>query len=544
MTKTLAAALAAVIATPAAAQVPPPAQALQRNPTANPDRINEEQRQRLQERAAPEVATPRTPEVEAPPAAATAATGQPAVRFTLTLVKFDPSSYLTRAELDALAQPLIGKEVTLDDLQKLVDAINALYVKRGLTTARAALPAQQIDRGIVEIRLVEGRIGATTTEGGSKGGRAQAQRHGALAPGSLAAPGALEQRLRRFNLNNDAQLRARLTPGAAYGTTDVALTVAEPARVSADLFTDNNGFASTGEAEVGAVVRGYRLLGGADRTSAVLVASRGVISANLALSAPLGDRFRVDASGSYGHTHVLFGSVAALDVTGSSYSFGGDVAALLVVTGTTTLTATASVQTSLSETDIAGVAVVRNRAVNSTLGISASYAVAGLSAQVQAQLTLAHVEERLSGTLVTPLLYQGSALLAAAIVPRVQARVHGDWQLTTRRNLPGILQYQFGGSRSARAFGPGVAAGDRGYSVAAELAYGVLWEGLQVEPYAFVDHAEASVPGQHFRGEAAGGGLNLTFAPHISVRGTVATDIGRAGLPRSTRAFVSTTLHI
>lgn len=536
---------ALLAAGPAGAQVATPGQVLQRNPAVNPDRINEEQRRRLEERADPEFREPAASSVEAPPPAAPTATDGEEVRFTLTEVRFDESSYLSKAELDALARPLIGREVALRELQQVVDQVNALYAARGLTTARAVLPAQQIGGGAVQIRLVEGRIGEITAEGGSARGRAWAVGRGSPAAGSLAAPGALEERLRLFNRNNDAQLRARLAPGSEFSRTDVVLTVAEPPRISADIFTDNNGFASTGVAEVGVVVRGYRLFGGADRATIVAVKSRGVLSTSASLSAPVGDRLRVGASGSYGRTEVKFGPLAALDVTGTSFSFGGDLAALLLVGDRVSLTGNASLQTSLSRTEIGGNRVIDNNALNGQLGLTGTYGAPGLSAAVQAQATFAHVNERLSGTEVNPVLFSGSFQLAKAITQRVQGRLRGDGQVATSSNLPGIVQYQIGGLRSARAFDPGVAAGDSGFALAAELAWVGESDGLQIEPFAFVDHAQVALPGQKASVQAAGAGLNLSYSPRIFVRGTVATDIGRSsGVPSSTRAFVSATLRL
>jgi hemolysin activation/secretion protein len=535
-------AVLAALTVPAAAQTLPPADVLRRTPTANPDRINEEQRQRLQERAVPENPPPRQPQAEAPPPTDAVAAGQPETRFTLKAVQFEASSYISAAELDALARPLVGTEVSLGDLQRLVERINALYAERGLTTARAALPAQQIEDGAVRVALIEGRVGAVGVEGASARTRRQAEREAVPAQGSLAAPRALEGRLRLFNANNDAQARARLAPGTEYGTTDVTLTLAEPARFSGDLFVDNNGFESTGALEVGAVLRGYRLFGDADRLSAVLVASRGVVSSSLSLSTPLADRFRVGASGSYGRTKVLYGPLGALGITGTSLSFGGDAAALLLVDPRGSLTATASVQTSLSRTEIAGERVVENDAIDASLGSIATYAAPGLSATLQTEVTFARVHEKLSGDTVKPLLFQGSAALGKVIGKDLQARLRGDWQLASRDNLPGILQYQIGGTRSARSLTPGAGAGDSGFSTSVELAYAVVRDGVAIEPYAFLDHAEASLVGQKLSAESAGVGLNLSFGAKVFLRGTLATTIRHsAGLEGSTRGYISAT---
>jgi hemolysin activation/secretion protein len=404
------------------------------------------------------------------------------------------------------------------------------------------LPAQQIEDGAVRVALIEGRVGGSRRRGRVRPHPPPGRTRGGSRQGSLAAPRALEGRLRLFNANNDAQARARLAPGTEYGTTDVTLTLAEPARYSGDLFIDNNGFESTGALEVGAVLRAYRLFSDADRLSAVIVASRGVVSSSLSLSTPIGDRFRVGASGSYGRTRVLFGSLASLGITGTSLSFGGDAAALVLINTKASVTATASIQTTLSRTEIAGERVVENDAINASAGALATYAVPGLSATLQAQVTRAHVRERLSAETVKPLLLQGSAALAKALGKDFQGRLRGDWQLATRDNLPGILQYQIGGTRSARSLTPGAGAGDSGFSTAAEFAYATVLDGVAIEPYAFVDHAQTSLPGQRLSAQSAGVGVNLSFGAKVFLRGTLATTVRHsAGLEGSTRGYISAT---
>jgi len=536
--------VAAVSAGSAAAQVAPPAQVLQRNPAVNPDRINEEQRQRLQDRVTAEPTGPATPQVEVPPPALQTEGNGPEVRFTLARIVFDPSAYLSDAELQALARPLVGQEVTLAALQRIVDQINAIYAARGLTTARAILPTQPIEGGVVTIRLVEGKIGSTTVEGASARSSAYVRDRAGVAQGTLAAPDTVAQQLRVFNLNNDAQVRARLAPGQGFGRTDVILTASEPTRFSADVFTDNNGFASTGETEVGAVLRGYRLFSAADRLSAVFVASRGVRSGNLSLSAPLGDRLRISASAAYGRTRVLFGPIAALDVRGTSFSLGGDLAGLLLVGDRVTVTGTAGVQSSRSITEISGERVIENLNLNGSLGLAASYSVPGFAASIQHQVTLARVNEVLSDTQIQTVLFQGSASVAKAIGDRVQARLRGDYQLATERNLPGVLQYQIGGSRSARAFAPGVAAGDRGLAAAVELAYGTAIATVSLEPFVFVDHAQVRAPGFDASLQSIGAGIAVAGGARAQLRLTGATSIHASGTGGDTRAFFSANLHL
>jgi len=511
---------------------------LQRNPAANPDRINQEQRERLQQRAAPEPAAPAQPEVIAPPPAEASADGGEEVSFALTSVTFDESAYLSRADLDALARPLIGREVTLRDLRGLVDAVNALYARRGLTTARAALPPQTIDAGTVHIRLIEGRIGDVTVEGASGRGAEQVLKNAAPEKGSLAAPEDIAARLRYFNINNDAQLRARLAPGGAFGATDLVITAAEPSRSSADLFMDNNGFSSTGAFEAGVILRGHRLLTGDDRLSAVVMGSRGVRSGSVSYGAPVGARTRAGLSMSYGTTHIIYGDLAPLNVRGDSLSFGGDLTTILHAGDRMTLLGTVAAQAGRSNTRIAGETVIRNLSGSVTAGMTMTYAAPGFSLTAQHNFALAMVEERLSGDTTRALLIQGSVLASKALGERVQFRARGDWQASTRRNLPGILQYQIGGSRSSRAFAPGVAAGDKGYSASLELGYGVPLRSGGVEPFLFVDHAQAHIPDLRSTASSAGGGLNIALGPNLTGRLSMAKRIGHSGTATGTHRFL------
>lgn len=537
-----AASFSLVLGSAAMAQTSP--QPLQNLPGVNPDRINEEQRRRLNDRITPERPSPSRPEIDAPAPAPKTQGDATDIRFLLSRIDFDPSVYLTPAELDHLAQPLIGRTVALDELQRVVDAINALYAERGLTTARAVLPAQPVTNGVVRIRLVEGRIGVTSVEGASGRSAEHVRRRGGLRAGVIAAPSALEQQLRVFNLNNDAQLRARMVPGEGFGRTDVVLTAVEPRRVSADVFIDNNGFPSTGTAEIGAVLRVYKVLSAADRLTGVMVASRGVRSGNLSLSTPIGERFRISATTSYGRTRVLFGAIAPLGVRGTSLSFGGDGAALLHVGAQSTVTATVALQTSRSRTTIGSTGVIDNTAFNVSAGIVINHAVPGFAWSLQQQATVATVRERYSGNHDSPVLFQGSAAITKAIWPSVQGRLHGDWQLATQGNLPGLLQYQIGGVRSSRAFSPGVAAGDRGFSASAEVAYQQQRGNVLFEPFLFVDQARSWVPKARASIVSLGGGLGVTVGRSVTLRATAATGVKHRGVPDETsHCYISSTLR-
>ena len=69
------------------------------------------------------------------------------VRFQLKRVDFTRSELLPEATLRELAAGIEGREVSLAEVQAVVDRINALYRDRGVPTAQAVLPAQDVTDG-------------------------------------------------------------------------------------------------------------------------------------------------------------------------------------------------------------------------------------------------------------------------------------------------------------------------------------------------------------------------------------------------------------
>src|SRR4051812_23046185 len=76
------------------APAPACAQAIPSNPALNPDRINEEQRRRLEDLSRAPEGAPLDPLVQPPQAAPAAPESAAAIRFTLESVTFDRSAYL------------------------------------------------------------------------------------------------------------------------------------------------------------------------------------------------------------------------------------------------------------------------------------------------------------------------------------------------------------------------------------------------------------------------------------------------------------------
>jgi hemolysin activation/secretion protein len=78
--------------------------------------------------------------------------------------RFEGNTAFTDQELEQVAAPWTGREISSADLQALRDALTLHYVTAGYVTSGALIPDQSPQDGVVEIRIVEGTLAAIEVE--------------------------------------------------------------------------------------------------------------------------------------------------------------------------------------------------------------------------------------------------------------------------------------------------------------------------------------------------------------------------------------------
>lgn len=205
-------------------------------------------------------------EAHGPASAADAAGEGP--RFVLTAVAIEGVTVYRPEELRPLYRDLLGREIALDAVFALAEAVTARYRNDGYTLSQAIVPPQTISDGEVRLTVVEGFIDQVLIEGetGGRAGlfRAWGEKIKASRPFQVAV-------LERYSLlANDlpgAQVRAVLrpsedTPGAADLVFEVTHQTFEAA---ANL--DNRAPKTTGPLQGLVSLTGNSLLGLYDRTT-------------------------------------------------------------------------------------------------------------------------------------------------------------------------------------------------------------------------------------------------------------------------------------
>ena len=222
----------------------------------------------------------------APPALQAAA----ALRVRVTAFRFRRNTLFTAATLDSLLADLVGQELSLADLNDAAARITTYYRERGFFIASAYLAAQDILDGVVDITILEGRLGKLHMDNQSFVADDVLQAYlGHLQPARPLAGGDLERALLLMNGLPGLDVQSTLKPGASLGATDLDIRVAGQARSSGYASLDDHGNRYTGAWRAGVQLNVNSPLSRGDSLALRAYASDAHFSyARLAYQAPVG----------------------------------------------------------------------------------------------------------------------------------------------------------------------------------------------------------------------------------------------------------------
>ncbi len=194
-------------------------------------------------------------------------------------IEVAPSEILTKDEINKLVQPLVGRNVFIEDIQKVIDNINNLYAEKGFVTARAFLPEQTVENGNIYIALTESKIGSITVQQNKWTKDGYITRRLPEKEGQLFDIVELEKDVLDFNRYNEGvRLSANLKAGEKPGTTDIEVVADENFPFHVMGIMDNAGRYNTGSIRGGAMLYADSLFGHRDRMSLGSYFSKGAQS--------------------------------------------------------------------------------------------------------------------------------------------------------------------------------------------------------------------------------------------------------------------------
>jgi hemolysin activation/secretion protein len=127
------------------------------------------------------------------------------------------------SQIKAITAKYESKELTLGEMQKIADQITDMYRSKGYVISRAYVPAQKIENGILEIMVIESRIGDIQLKGNRFYSTRLIESYLTIKKGEFFNYNDLKCDLNNINDHPDRVVRSVLIPGNQPGTTDIVL---------------------------------------------------------------------------------------------------------------------------------------------------------------------------------------------------------------------------------------------------------------------------------------------------------------------------------
>ena len=445
-----------------------------------------------------------TPPLEAPrpstgpriesPALSTAAPG--GTQAPVRSVEITGNTVFTDAQLSPALGEVTGRSFDLAGLRELANRLSVFYRQAGYPFARAYIPAQALNNGVLRIDVVEGRYGNVSTQGNATDvARTMPFLHN-LQQGQVIESAPLERASLLLGDLPGVRVTPLVRPGQATGTGDLVVQVDRKQHLQGEVGVDNHGNRYTGQERVHANldINSPFLLGDQVLLRSMVTAHR-MWFGSAGYSLPLGGS-GLRGQFSIAHTYYrLAEEFASLDGTGTA-----DVASIGLsypVLRSQALNLSFSAQATHKRLhDEQGAAGTSSRKSSDTLplalnfdardGLGGGGVTYGVATFTTGRL---HLDDALATTDATTARSRGSFTKLNLDVARMQslggafsvyAHVAAQW---ADKNLDSSESFGLGGAHGVRAYPEGEAYGDRGVLGQFELRYAAAG----FSPYAFYD---------------------------------------------------------
>jgi len=201
------------------------------------------------------------------------------------------SKQFTEATLREVVKEYVGKELTLAELQQAALKISDYYRQQGFL-ARAYLPQQKIQNGVVNIAVLEGSLTNIIVDP-----KSSTRLDNDIAVGIIADRMPVGQVLRSDNLQEGIRIlneipgvtaTAALESGSAEGGTVAMVSLSDAPRVNGMAQIDNGGVRSVGTTRIIGTASVNNNFGIGDQLSAIVAGTEGSRYGRVAFTAPVG----------------------------------------------------------------------------------------------------------------------------------------------------------------------------------------------------------------------------------------------------------------
>lgn len=435
----------------------------------------------------------------------------------------DKSVVLTEAEIKAITKDYIGKKVSVKDLYKAVERINALYQEKGYVTCRAFLLQQTIENGVVKITLIEGKTGNVEIKNNKSTKENYIKRRIHLAQGEVLDVNKLNKELLKFNGTNDVQLRIVMQAGKKPGTTDYVIAAYEPKQFTWNVLMDNAGNENNGRFRQGVFFTVKSLSGSRDALTVGTIRSKGSKAVSSSYSHILGHSgTKLNIGYNTNSVKTIKGDWADL-VKGHANSVSIGITQPWVVNEKTRSEAILELTHQKSSTDLRisdwSFRLVEDRLNDAFLGFAmTNYGKSHVFYQKHGFMLVKNKSE-VRDEKSTHTLFKSNGFYQKAYKHGQNISARAELQWSNKDNVASARQFYIGGMNTVRGYEESFRGADKGINLSVEYAV-PLNEKKNFSAFTFLDY------GKLFGEDAASTNANNSLiSTGLGVKGSIGKNI-------------------
>ena len=210
------------------------------------------------------------------------------LKLWVNKIRLTGNTVFTYQDFASIIQHYEHREVTTEQLQQLRLQLSRYYVDRGYINSGALIPDQDIEQGIIQIQIIEGRLNRIQIRGNTHLNTDYIHDRIALGVATPLHVQALQQRLQLLKQDPLVeQINARLQPGIRPGESELTLQIEESRPYQVGLTGSNNRSPSIGAESLQAWAIHRNVTGLGDRLYASYSLTEGLDNIATSYSLPL-----------------------------------------------------------------------------------------------------------------------------------------------------------------------------------------------------------------------------------------------------------------
>ncbi|MDC8759100.1 ShlB/FhaC/HecB family hemolysin secretion/activation protein [Janthinobacterium fluminis] len=184
------------------------------------------------------------------------------LRFDISRFDVGGNTLLEPELVERTLAPFAGRARDFGDIQRALEALEALFHARGYSVVRIELPEQELNGGVVRLRVVQTSIGRVAVAGNRYFDTANVRRAlPGLVEGRTPNLAAVSKSLKLANENPARKITLKLQGGEADDAVDAMLEVADEPVWKGSLNLDNTGGRESGKTHAAVVLQHANLWG-------------------------------------------------------------------------------------------------------------------------------------------------------------------------------------------------------------------------------------------------------------------------------------------